>query len=99
MKRIFIIAVIAVAATTTSCRKDVTCTCTYEQTNATTFGGVTTTTSNSAKTTATYSSVKKNNVNFYEECENRTEVNTTKNGSGSNAYTTVQTTVYTCELK
>ena len=99
MKKILLLAVVAVAATATSCRKDLTCTCTYEQTDATTIGGVTTTQASSGKTTASYTSIKKKNVDLYENCENRTEVYTSKGGSGNGAYTNVETTVYTCELK
>jgi len=99
MKKILLLAVVAVAATTTSCRKDLTCTCTYDQTDATTTNGVTTTQASSGKTTAAYTSIKKKNVNLYENCENRTEVYNYKGGSGNFAYTTVETTVYTCELK
>lgn len=99
MKKILLFAVVAVAVTSTSCRKDLTCTCTYEQTDATTVGSTTTTQASSGKTTSSYTSVKKKNVNLYDNCENRTEVYTTKSGSGNSAYTNVETTVYTCELK
>ncbi|MBK9283776.1 MAG: hypothetical protein IPM51_05580 [Sphingobacteriaceae bacterium] len=95
MKKIFLLAVIAVAVITTSCKKERVCSCDWTSTTTSSSPGgtVTTASSGTEKWTAT-DKVKKGWAKENAECYDRTESYTNIWG------TTTQTTVreYTCEL-
>lgn len=100
MKKLILFAFVSVAVTTVSCRKDFTCTCTAEiSTTRTPASGSINTYASTQKTTNTHTAISKKNRSLFEDCKDRTEVSTYKGGSGNSAYTNVQTSVYTCELK
>lgn len=81
-----------------SCRKDRTCTCTSTLTETKTQGGTTITSTGSASSSDTYKKITKSQSKLL-NCYNRTETYTNSGGSGSNAYTTSDVTVYSCKLK
>lgn len=68
MKRIILLAVVAVAVTTVSCRKDRTCDCKY----STTISGGGTSFSSTSSTKVTKAKQKKNYFKAYESCYSST---------------------------
>jgi hypothetical protein len=100
MKKLILFAIVSVAVTMASCRKDVNCTCTAEVTTVSSGGsGPTTTIASTQKTTYTQEKIRRKNAGLVTDCNNRTEVNTYKETFQGVTYTDVSTSVYTCELK
>jgi len=98
MKKTLILAVVAVAALTSSCRKDRTCTCSSTWTSTYTQGGVSTSSSGSGNDKFTLVESKKSVAKLY-DCYDKTTTSTSSGGTGTGAYTSVLVTDYTCELK
>jgi hypothetical protein len=98
MKKIILLAVVAVAVTSASCRKERTCTCSWTNTSTTTFGGASTTSSSTGSDKWTFNELKKRDARVWAECTDHTDTYNYSGGSGSSAYTTVSVTENTCEL-
>jgi hypothetical protein len=97
MKKIFILALVAAAATT-ACRKERTCECTTKTTTVTTGYGAGQTeyvTSNKV----TKAKQKKKDFRLSENCYSYKTTDTYSGGGGAFAYTDVTTTEETCEVK
>ena len=94
MRKIILLAVVAVAVTGASCRKERTCECSTTTTTVTTIGSnsTTTTSTSSGKVTAT---LKKSYFRNASECFGTKNTETT-NFTGGSSVTTYDST---CELK
>lgn len=98
MKKIILLAFVTVSVSMASCRKSYTCTCDVNQTSARTQAGTTTTTASTTKYSIEMGEIKRKNKGYI-GCDDRTIVTTSTGGSGNSAYTTVNTSEYSCELK
>jgi hypothetical protein len=95
MKKIILLAVVAVAVTGASCRKERTCECSNTSTTVTTFGSNSTTTTNTSSSKYTASSQKKSFFRNAWGCYS-TKSTETNNFTGGSSVTT---TDKTCEVK
>lgn len=99
MKKNIILVAVIVSVITTSCRKDRTCTCSSTLTETRTQAGTTVTTVGTENSVTIYKKITKKLAKTA-NCYDRTETYTySGGGSGNNAYTVSDVTVYSCKLK
>lgn len=98
MKKAILLAVVAVAVTSASCRKERTCTCEWTSTNVSTVSGNSTTTTSTGKETYKLDAIKKRDAIVWAECTDHTDKSTSTNTFGGITVTSENTTENTCTL-
>lgn len=98
MKKIILLAVIALGFTITSCRKERTCECKTTRTEVRSgFGAQTTVDNSSTKFTA--EKQKKKDFKYGTDCFSTSETYNLSGGNGPSAWSSVVTEEKTCDLK